>query len=464
MKADLRPLFHPSSVAIVGASADLSKSGGRFWQGLRALEYQGAAYPVNTSENALPGEKVYRQVSDIPGEVDLAILAVPARAVRSSIADCARKGVKVAIIHGAGFAELGEEGRAEQEAVVAVARAAGMRLVGPNCMGITCPSARINTVAGSGTLRFEPGNLGFIGQSGWTTEYALIMGSARGLSFSAAVSSGNQADLTMTDYLEYFAGDPQTKVIGAYAEGFKDGRSFLATAREAARQKPVVIWKSGRTPTGVRSVQSHTGSLAGNDAITQAALRQAGVEEATGVEDLLDAMAGFTSPLLPEGRRVGVIVDTGGAGVAASDACESMGLEVPRLTDQVQRALRDHLKAYLPPFAGIANPVDLVWAPAGMEDEVYGRSVELIAPEVDALLIMLYPSGDHEKLASWLASLRDRVGKPIFVVPPYGSVMQPYMRLCTQHRVPAFESMERAVRALTRLVRRTELLRANPVT
>jgi acyl-CoA synthetase (NDP forming) len=458
MKIDLNPLFHPNSIAIIGASADKTKFSNRVVDALQALGYPGIIYLVNTNTEAVPGEQVFRQVSDIPGQVDLAVLFVPARAVPSAIEDCARKEVRVAIIHGAGFAELGEEGRNLQEAVTRTARHAGMHIVGPNCMGIASPSSHINMV----TTRYpglEPGGLGFAGQSGWATEYALVNGSDRGLGFSAAVSCGNQADLTIADYLDYLGSDPETKIIGAYVEGFKEGPRFFESARRAARQKPVVIWKSGRTALGARFTQSHTGSLAGNGAIAQAVFKQTGVEEAIGIEDLMDALVAFSSPLLPQGRRVGVVVDTGGIGVAACDACEAVGLEVRQLPIPVQQELRDYLKQYLPPFAGISNPVDLVWAPPGLEEKLYGRSMEIMAPWVDAFIVGYYPPADQEGLARLLSRLRGRLNKPILSVPPYGHVMQPFMRLCTKLGIPAFDSMERAVKALSRLVRRTEWLR-----
>jgi acetate---CoA ligase (ADP-forming) len=457
MAIDLFPLFHPSSIAIIGASADKTKFSNRVVEALRTLEYQGIIYLVNTNTKAVPGEHVYPQASDIPGDIDLAILFVPAKVVPSAIEDCVRKGVKVAIVHGAGFAELGEKGRAQQEAMVKTAKTSGMRIVGPNCMGIACPSSHINMVTTRHPL-LDHGGLGFAGQSGWATEYALINGMDRGLGFNTVVSSGNQADLSIADYLEYFGSDPETKVIGAYVEGFKDGPRFLNAARQAARQKPVVIWKSGRTASGALFTQSHTGSLAGAGEITRAVFAQTGLEEAVGIEDLMDGLVAFQSPLLPKGRRVGVLVDTGGIGVAACDACEVLGLEIPQLPKNIQQALRDYLKTILPPFAGIANPVDLVWAPVGMEKEIYRRTMEIMAPWVDAFIVGYYPSHDHEGLARLLANLRDQFQKPVFSVPPYGHVMQPFMRLCTFWGVPSFDSMERAVRALRRLVRRAEWL------
>jgi acetate---CoA ligase (ADP-forming) len=457
MKTDLSPLFHPASIAIIGASVEKTKFSTRVVEALQVLEYRGVIYFVNTNTQAVPGEHVFRQASDIPGDIDLAILFVPARAVPLAIEDCARKGVKVAIVHGAGFAELGEEGRFLQEGMAEMARTSGMRIVGPNCMGIACPSSGINMVTTRHPF-LEPGGVSFSGQSGWATEYALIVGMDRGLGFCSVVSSGNQADLSIADYLDYFGVDPDTKVIGAYVEGFKDGPRFINAARQAARQKPVVIWKSGRTPDGARFTRSHTGSIAGAGEVAKAVFVQNGVEEAVGIEDLMDALVVFHSPFLPRGRRVGLVVDTGGIGVAACDACWAMGLEIPQLPIKVQQDLRDYLKTILPPFAGITNPVDLVWAPVGMEEEIYSRSMEIMAPWVDAFIVAYYPSENHEGLARLLARLRDRFQKPILSVPPYGHVMQPFMRLSTKMGVPSFDSMERAVRALRRLVRRAEWL------
>src|SRR4030042_2370606 len=402
------PLFPPSSIAIIGASSDKAKFSTRVVDALRALEYPGTLYFVNTNTKAVPGEQVYKETSDIPGKAALAVLFVPARVGPSAIEDCARKGVKVAIVHGAGFAELGEEGRVLQEAMTQAARASGLRIVGPNCMGIASPSSHINMV----TTRYpvlEPGVLGFAGQSGWATEYALTNGTDRGLGFTAAVSYGNQADLSIADYLDYFGSDPETKIIGAYVEGFKDGPRFIEAARPAASRQPVVNGKRGRTSSGARFTPSHHGSLAG--------------------------------------------------GVAACDTCEAVGLEIPQLPISVQQELRDYLMKILPPFAGISNPVDLVWAPPGMEETIYGRSMEIMSPWGDAFLVAYYPPQNQEGLARWLAEMRDRLQKPILSVPPYGHVMQPFMRLCTKFGVPSFDSVERAVRALQRLVRRAEWLR-----
>ncbi len=462
MTIDLRPLFHPEAIAIIGASSDKSKFSSLVVAVMEMLGYKGHLYLVNPNTNAIPGKKVYATVLDIPYPVDLAVIFVPSRFVISAVKDCAKKGVKIAIIHSAGFAELGGEGRLQQDAIVRVAQSSGMRVVGPNCMGVTSPSSGINMVTAHSPDVYE-GNVSFVGQSGWATEYALVTGTERGLGFNTVVSCGNQADLNISDYLDYFGRDSETRVIGAYVEGFKDGARFVATTKEAACCKPVVIWKAGMMTSGARFTQSHTGSLAGNGEIARAILDQAGATAAVDIEDAMDAMVAFNSPYLPEGKRVGIIVSTGGIGVAACDACEAAGLEIPGLPGDVHEELMDFLKQYLPPFAGSSNPIDLVWAPMGKKHEILSRSLELMAPWVDVIICAIYPNGDdhYDEFARFFGKMVHQIKKPILTVPPYGHVMQTFMQSSTKYGVPSFTSIERAVRALTHLIRRSEWLKGN---
>lgn len=462
MRIDLRPLFHPESIAIIGASADKAKFSTLVVAVLDMLGYKGHVYLVNPNTNAIPGKKVYATVLEIPSPVDLAMIFVPSRFVISAIEDCTAKGVKTAIIHGAGFAELGDEGQVRQDIISRVAQSSGMRIVGPNCMGVTSPSSGINMITAHNPKVYE-GGVAFAGQSGWATEYTLVMGTERGIGFNTVVSGGNQADLSISDYLDYFGTDPKTRVIGAYVEGFKDGNRFTAALKKAALRKPVVIWKAGLKTSGARFARSHTGSLAGNGEIARAVLHQVGASATVDIEDTMDAMVAFNSPYLPEGRRVGVIVSTGGIGVAACDACESAGLEIPKLPTNVHEKLIDFLKQYLPPFAGSSNPIDLVWAPADKKQEIIGRSLELMAPWVDAVICAIYPNGDghHDEFAGFFGKMSHQIKKPILTVPPYGYAMQSFMQLSTKYGAPSFTSIERAIRALTHLIRRTEWLKGS---
>ena len=460
MTIDLRPLFHPGAIAVIGVSSDKSKFSSLVIAVMEMLGYKGHIYLVNPNTNAIPGKKVYASILDIPNPVDLAVIFVPSRFVTSVIEESAKKGVKAAIIHSAGFAELGDEGRLQQDAIVRAAQSSGMRIVGPNCMGVTSPSSGINMVTAHSPDVYE-GHVAFAGQSGWATEYTLVAGTERGLGFSTVVSCGNQADLSISDYLDYFGQDPRTRVIGAYVEGFKDGARFVAAVEEAARRKPVVIWKAGLMTSGARFTQSHTGSLAGNGEIARAILNQAGAMAAADIEDAMDAMVAFNSPYLPCGKRVGIIVSTGGIGVAACDACEAIGLEIPELPGDVREELMNFLRQYLPPFAGSSNPIDLVWAPAGKKQEILSRCLELMAPSVDALICAIYPNGDdhHDEFARFFGQMVHQIKKPILTVPPYGYAMQNFMKLSTKCGVPSFTSIERAVRALTHLIRRSEWLK-----
>ncbi|MBW2093022.1 MAG: CoA-binding protein, partial [Deltaproteobacteria bacterium] len=287
----LDPLFNPSSVAIIGASNDSHKSGGMFLKSLLDHRFAGQLYPVNPRSPEVMGLKSYSNVNDIPGEVDLAIITIPAQAALGAIADCAGKGVKFVIIHSAGFGELGPEGKELEGKIVETAGAGGVRVVGPNCMGIYSPGAKINMVLPHLTAVENPpesGSVSFIGQSGWSTESMMIEGLQRGLRFSKVASIGNQIDLTASDYFEYFAADPKTKVIAAYLEGIKDGRRFLSLARRIAKKKPVIIWKSGRTEVGARAAQSHTGSLAVSDEVLHSAFKQSGIIRADTMYEVID--------------------------------------------------------------------------------------------------------------------------------------------------------------------------------
>jgi acyl-CoA synthetase (NDP forming) len=383
----------------------------------------------------------------------MAIAAVPAGAMESVIADCTQKGIKFVVIHAAGFAELGEQGRELQKRVLKIALEAGTRLVGPNCMGVYCPEAGLNTIVELENEDFKPGHVAFCGQSGWASENFIAGGSARGLRFSTVISSGNQADLDLVDYISYFGRDPSTKVICAYAEGIQRPRQLIDSAFRLGPSKPIIIWKSGRSQAGARAALSHSASIAGNQEIWLGGARKAGIIAAEGFEELVDMAVAFSSPPFPMGRKVGIIVEAGGGGIAASDACEKISLEVPPFSADLKDQLISFLKDYLPPFSGLANPLDLVWLPGETAHTICMKSMELIANEVDAILFMTYlPFAMPEwrpKYIETMAHLRDRLNLPIFVVPPYASRGTDGMKDFSLAGLPAFPSLERAARAIS---------------
>ncbi len=451
-RPDLALLFRPGSLAVVGISKDLSRGGGFIWWKINNQGYKGEKYPISRSCTELDGIPCYRSLSEVEGPIDLAIAAIPAPGVENLLKDCAQKGIKFVVIHAAGFAELGEEGRALQEKVIATARNSGIRLVGPNCMGIFSPQVRLNTIVEVEEKDALPGNIAFCGQSGWATENFVAGGSARGLRFSTVISSGNQADLNLLDYLSFFAADEATKVICAYTEGITQGRTLLEMASVVSRRKPVVIWKSGFSRAGSRAALSHSGSITGHKGSWIGAARSAGIMAAEGFEDLLDLAVAFSAPPFPKGIKVGVMAEAGGGGISASDACEKLGLDVKPFSPGLRDQLTRFLKGYLPPFSGTANPLDLVWLPRETALTICTRCIEMIAPEVDSIIMMSYqPFVAPEMLPRFieaLVGLKNQFQLPIYVVPPYAARAAEGMKTFTVAGLPAFPSFERAARAI----------------
>lgn len=460
--AHLEALFKPSSVAIIGASRDERKAGGRFFQSLMRNGFRGSYYAVNPQETEVMGQKAYASVMDIPGEVDLVVITIPAAAMPRVMADCARKKVKAAVIFSAGFREAGAEGRDLERKVLEAAGEGGVRIIGPNCMGVYNPGHGLNTIVAHIESPRENGHVSFIGQSGWASENFIIAGSDRGLCLGKVVSAGNQADLCVTDYLRFLGQDPETEFIGAYLEGIPNGEEFLRQAREVTLRKPVVVWKAGRTRAGARAVASHTASLAGADALWDAAFKQAGIIRASQFDELVDFAAAFGCPYLPAGRRVGLIGEAGGGGAAGSDACESAGLKVDQFSEELQQQLRDCLEGSAAPFSSVGNPVDLVSPRRVDYPRFIGRCVEIMAAAVDAFIFFTYLPLNDAAFLEAMADLRDRVRKPLFVVPGYATRQGEGMCEYVRKGVPALPTPERAARAIAALCQYAGYLERHP--
>ena len=450
---DLDLLFRPRSLAVIGISRDPGRGGGFIWWKIMTQGYPGKKFPVSRSCTELDGIPCYSSLADINEPIDLAIAALPAAAMEVLLTECAQKGVKFVVIHAAGFAELGEEGKQLQERVLKIARNHGMRLVGPNCMGLFCPESRLNTIVELEESDALPGGVAFSGQSGWATEHFVVGGNARGLRFSTIISSGNQADLNFLDFLSYFGSDFSTKVICAYIEGLTRGREVLSLASKVGRTKPVIIWKSGFSQAGTRAALSHSGSIAGNREVWLGAARGTGIIAAEGFEDLVDLAVAFSAPPFPKGKKVGIMAEAGGGGISTADACEKLGLEVNPFSPGLRDRLTAFLKDYLPPFSGTSNPLDLVWLPRETALTICTRCIELMAEEVDSVIMMSYmPFVVPEIMPVFidtLAQLRDRFRLPIYVVPPYAAKAGEAMKSLTIAGLPAFPSFERAARAVS---------------
>lgn len=446
-------LFNPRSLAVIGISKDPGRGGGFIWWKIQTQGYPGKKFPVSRSCTELDGIPCYSSLSDIKEPIDLAIAAIPAAGVEKMLTECAQKGIKFVVIHAAGFAELGEEGKGLQERVLKIARQNNMRLVGPNCMGIFCPESRLNTIVELEEADAIPGGVAFSGQSGWATEHFVVGGNARGLRFSKVISSGNQADLNFIDFLSYFGSDPFTKVICAYTEGIKQGREVLNLASQVTKTKPVIIWKSGFSRAGTRAALSHSGSVTGNREIWLGAARSTGIIAAEGFEELVDLAVAFSSPPYPKGKKVGIMAEAGGGGIAAADACEKLGLDVRPFSAGLRDRLTSFLKDFLPPFSGTSNPLDLVWLPRETALTICTTSIEMMAEEVDSVIMMSYmPFVVPEILPSFikaLTDLRDRLHLPIYMVPPYAATAGEAMKILTLAGLPALPSFERAARAVS---------------
>jgi len=450
--ADLERLFRPRSIAVIGVSQNPTKGGGFIWWRITEQGYTGEKYPISKSCTDINGVKCYESISEVEASVDMAIIAVPAAVVESVLRECIKKKVKFVIIHSAGFAELGEEGKPLQKGLNDAIQSGETRVVGPNCMGLFSPGVKLNTIVEVDKSELQAGNVSFSGQSGWATENFIAEGTARGLKFSTVISSGNQADLDIYDYVSFYGRDPHTRVISAYLEGNKRGKRFFDLARRVSSEKPVIIWKAGHSAAGAKAAMSHTGSIAGNQEMWDGAARSAGIVSVVGFEELTDMSVAFSSPIYPAGKKVGIMVEAGGGGISAADACDKLGLEVNSFSDSLKKRLKDYLINYLPPFSGISNPLDLVWLPADRAMELCVTCVELIAEEIDVIISMSYLpffSADlRSQYIETLGELRDKLKLPIFIVPPYASRGMEGMKECTAAGLPALPTFERASKAV----------------
>ena len=386
--ASLRPFFFPSAVAVVGASREPAGIGYRILEALIANSFQGAIYPVNPRAAEICSLRAYASVRDIPEPVDLAVVAVPRDAVLGVVEECAERGVKALVVITAGFAETGADGRALQQRLVEKVRGCGMRMVGPNCLGLLNTDPRVRLNASFSPFFPPPGSVAMSSQSGALGIAILALARRRRLGVSTFVSVGNKADVSSNDLLQFWEEDERTRVILLYLESFGNPRRFARIARRVGRSKPIVALKAGRSQSGTRAAGSHTAALAASDVAVDALFRQTGVIRAETVDEMFDLAAALGSQPLPRGRRVAIVTNAGGPGILCADACEAGGLSVSELSE----ATRSSLAAFLPPAASLANPVDMI---ASASPDHFRRAVETVlsASEVDSLIVIFIPVG-----------------------------------------------------------------------
>jgi acetyl coenzyme A synthetase (ADP forming)-like protein len=451
--ASLRAFFSPASVSVIGASRRRGSIGGELFRNILAADFGGAAYPVNRDADPVAGVRAYRSVAEIGVPVDLAIICVPASHVEAAAAAALAAGVRALCVISSGFAEVGRDGAARQSRLLALVRAHGARLIGPNCLGIAVPGIGLNATFARGAL--PPGRIAFSSQSGALGLALLEKASERNLGFSAFVSIGNKADVSSNDLLEWWEEDEETDVVLLYLESFGNPRKFGRIAARVARKKPILALKAGTTGAGARAASSHTAALAGAETAVDALFRQAGVLRAGTLEELIDAATLVSSQPLPHGRRTAVVTNAGGLGILCADACEAAGLDVPELAVDVQGRLR----AVLPADASVANPVDLLGSATAT---AYGAVLPLVLadPSIDSVIVIFVPPivATAEDVAEAIAGAAIGAGKPVLAVVVSADGIPAALRSAGSP-VAAFAYPESAARALGLAAERADWLR-----
>ncbi|MEE8542169.1 MAG: CoA-binding protein, partial [Desulfobacterales bacterium] len=470
----LDPLFNPRSIALIGASTSPRKWGFIILLNILKGNYSGRIFPVNPKAESILGYPCYASVKDLPETVDLAIITTPAAVVPPLIDECGHMKIPFVVVITSDFSETGSEGAALERDVVARARKYGMRLVGPNSMGIF--SSLTNLHAQMPPVMPLHGPVSMFSQSGNVGVQMLAWGAQEGVGFEKFVSSGNEGELTCVDYLRYFAADKRTRLILAYLEGIDPGSNFFSAARDISRKKPIVVFKGGRTTAGSRAAESHTGSLAGENKIFKAAFRQAGMMEVKTSQALMDCAKAFAHCPLPKGNRVGILTRGGGWGVITSDFCEENGLAVPPLP----APLIEKLDKLLPKYWSRSNPVDMVatiaydpyldcleilaqWdgidaivalgAGRRAPDYTYDSEVQGTPQLMQAIEMATQYFEDRAKKPDWILQginqLVSRTKKPIVVV-AIGSEASHKSNL-EDYRVVSYPTPERAARVLRQM-------------
>jgi acetate---CoA ligase (ADP-forming) len=454
MEPSLIPFFVPRGVVIVGASADPAKLGHFVARNMLRSGYAGAIHFVNLKGGELFGRPIYSSAAQVPDPVDLAVLIVPAQATPAALVDVAGRGIHAAVIASGGFKETGEQGARLEKECLEAARKHGLRLIGPNCIGLIDMHLPLDT---SFATQLPPpkGDIALISQSGAVCGVIIDWAYERGLGFSHLISLGNQADVTETDMLPGVVEDANTRVVTFYVENIRDGRRFVDATSQAARQKPLVALKAGRSPGGQKAAASHTGALAGEEAAYQAAFRKAGVLQAGTIEEMFGWAVALACCPLPRGNRMAILTDAGGPGVIAADVLEPNHLALATLAPETITAL----SAILPPAASLHNPVDMLGS-ATSRDYVACLHLLLADPGVDGVLVILPPPpvDTAEKDAEAMIPLIQSASKPVVVALMGGPSIQKAAGLFHQARIPEYRFTEQAASALAALVRRADFL------
>jgi acetyltransferase len=451
------PFFNPSSVAVVGASRKPGKVGHEIVRNILNSGYKGAVYPINPEASEILGLKCFPSLVDVPGPIDLAIVAVPASVVLKISEDAAKKNVKGLIVLSAGFKESGSEGARLERELMAICQKSGIRVLGPNCLGLIDTHTPLN--ASFAPEMPKVGNIAFISQSGALGTAVLDWALTQDIGFSKFVSLGNKADINETDMIEALIDDSHSKVILLYIEGVSDGDRFLKVAKEASMRKPIAVLKSGISQAGARAASSHTGALAGSDIAFNVAFHEAGLIRVETTAELFDLAEVLSTQPIVNGPNVAIVTNAGGPGILATDACEKYGLRLAPMSPEVVAKLRERLN----PASGFFNPVDIL-GDASPAEYQFALETVLGSEDVHEALVILTPQAMTQPLETAKAIIEARKNhedKPLVASFLGGSSVQEAVRFLEKKGIPNYEFPESAIRALSSLVKYGQRL-SNP--
>ncbi|MEA1964933.1 MAG: CoA-binding protein [Candidatus Aerophobetes bacterium] len=438
--------FNPHSVAIFGSMKE-GKTGFEIVKNMVEGGFKEKIYPVSQSGGQIFGLSIKKDFKSL--DIDLAVIAIPSRFISSLLEDLGSKGVRSIVIISAGFSEVGN--LEEEEKIKKIAEKCRMRIVGPNCAGIMNPECNLFA---SIEVRALKGRTAFITQSGSLGGTVLMMAEELGFGFSKFVSYGNRCDVDEADLIRYLQDDAQTKIIAVYIEGLKDGRKLLAQSKKTLPKKPIMVIKAGKSQAGMRATSSHTGSLAGEDKIYDAAFKQAGILRVNDLGEMFDLSRGLIYYQKIEGKRIAIVTNSGGPAVMTADKLEELGMVVP----EPSLSLKNRLKSSLPPNISLRNPFDLLAYGSG---ENFVSVCEAVASEYDAIIVIFVPTAymDSTKIARALGKAKKRIKKPVFANFMAGRLVKRGIEELKNYRIPNYETGERSARVIQKIALRTSNLK-----
>ena len=439
----LNNFFNPKSIAVIGASKTPGKVGHDILKNIIQYGYDGAVYPINPAADEILGRKAYASMQDVPGKIDLAVVVIPSKNVLEVIGQCGEKNIDSAIIITAGFKESGLEGAKLETELINKAKEAGVRFIGPNCLGMIDTHSKVNASFAAGMP--EKGGIGFFSQSGALCLAVLDRALPDKIGFSKFISMGNKADISDTDIMLALAEDEHTKVILGYIEGVGDGRKFMDVATQVSKKKPVIILKSGITSSGAKAASSHTGALAGREAAFEAAFKQSGIIRAHTINELFNYALAFANQPLPQGPNVAIITNSGGPGILAADACDKSDLKLA----PPHKEIVDELRTFLPPVASFYNPVDIL---GDARSDRYEKAITTVLKDdkIHGIMVLLTPTAtvDIEATAIAVANIANKTDRPILTSFMGKKSIEEAAKTLLSYGVPNYSYPEEAVSAM----------------